>query len=160
MDVGLPVNPAIDVGQIEGGFIQGLGWCILEELKWGDAAHPWARPGHLITRGPGAYKIPTADDIPRELNVTLLRNAPNPRAVHSSKAVGEPPFFLASSVFFAAKDAVYATRPSDAREHISLDLPATPERLRMACGDTLIDKVRKKDTTTTIPTPSGVRLSA
>ena len=158
MDVGLPVNPAIDVGQIEGGFIQGLGWCVLEELKWGDAAHPWARPGHLITRGPGAYKIPTADDIPRELNVTLLRNAPNPRAVHSSKAVGEPPFFLASSVFFAAKDAVYATRPADARELVSLDLPATPERLRMACGDSLIDKVRQNDDTTA-PIPS-VRLSA
>jgi len=139
MDVGLPINPAIDVGQIEGGYMQGLGWCLLEELKWGDLAHPWARPGHLITRGPGAYKIPTADDIPREFNVTLLRDAPNPCVIHSSKAVGEPPFFLAASAFFAVKDAVYAARAdSEKGDVIPLDLPATPERVRLACGDEIL----------------------
>lgn len=139
MDVGLPVNPAIDVGQIEGGFVQGLGWCLLEELKWGDCVHPWARSGHLITRGPGAYKIPTADDIPRKFNVTLLRNSPNPRAIHSSKAIGEPPFFLAASAFFATKDAIYAAREDSGHKNvIPLDLPATPERVRLSCGDNVL----------------------
>ena len=146
MDVGLPINPAIDVGQIEGGFVQGLGWCLLEELKWGDSAHPWARPGHLITRGPGSYKIPTADDIPREMNVTILRDSENPRAVHSSKAIGEPPFFLAASAFFAVKDAVHAARQEFGKsgDKFTIDLPATPERVRLACGDTILSQIDKK----------------
>mmetsp|Transcript_13301 Transcript_13301/g.37579 ORF Transcript_13301/g.37579 Transcript_13301/m.37579 type:complete len:320 (-) Transcript_13301:327-1286(-) len=136
MDVGKPLNPAVDIGQIEGGFVQGMGWLCLEELVWGDKQHPWVRPGHLFTKGPGTYKIPTANDIPLDLNVTLLRNAPNPHAVHSSKAIGEPPFHLANSVFFALKDAVYAAR-RDAGEQgwFQLHAPCTPERLRMAATD-------------------------
>ena len=93
MDVGDSINPAIDVGQVEGGFVQGLGWLTLEELKIGDASRPWITPGALFTAGPGTYKIPAADDAPQEFNVTLLRDAPNPRAVASSKAVGEPPSY-------------------------------------------------------------------
>jgi xanthine dehydrogenase/oxidase len=110
MDLGHSLNPAIDVGQIEGGFVQGLGWVALEELKWGDKAHPWVRPGHLFTQGPGTYKIPTCNDVPIDFRVMLLKDAPNPKAVHSSKAVGEPPLFLASAALFAIKDAILAAR--------------------------------------------------
>ncbi|KAI3838046.1 hypothetical protein MKW98_008997 [Papaver atlanticum] len=100
MDLGHSINPAIDIGQIEGAFVQGLGWVALEELKWGDADHKWIPPGHLYTCGPGTYKLPSVNDIPLNFNVSLLKDAPNPKAIHSSKAVGEPPFFLATSVFF------------------------------------------------------------
>ncbi|KAK1267046.1 Xanthine dehydrogenase 1 [Acorus gramineus] len=136
LDLGHSLNPAIDVGQIEGAFIQGLGWFALEELKWGDAEHKWIRPGSLYTCGPGTYKIPSLNDIPLRFNVSLLKGVPNPKAIHSSKAVGEPPLFLASSVFFAIKDAIIAAR-SDAGYDgwFPLDNPATPERIRMACAD-------------------------
>uniref|UniRef100_A0A383W3H7 xanthine dehydrogenase n=1 Tax=Tetradesmus obliquus TaxID=3088 RepID=A0A383W3H7_TETOB len=138
MDVGNPINPAIDIGQIEGGFVQGMGWLCLEEMVWGDKAHPWVRPGHLFTKGPGTYKIPTANDVPIDFRVKLLTNTPNPRAVHSSKAVGEPPFHLGSSAFFALKDAVYAARDAAGLSGwFQLDAPATPEKLRLACGDEL-----------------------
>eukprot|EP00775_Hariotina_reticulata_P012370 gene12370-12505_t len=136
MDVGNPINPAIDIGQVEGGFVQGMGWLCLEEMIWGDKAHAWVRPGHLFTKGPGTYKIPTANDVPIDFRVTLLQNTPNPRAVHSSKAVGEPPFHLGAAVFFALKDAVYAARAAAGHTGwFNLDAPATPERLRMACAD-------------------------
>ncbi|KAH7315284.1 hypothetical protein KP509_21G042700 [Ceratopteris richardii] len=136
MDLGRSLNPAIDVGQIEGAFIQGLGWAVLEEVKWGDKEHLWVKPGHLFTQGPGTYKLPTANDIPVEFYVSLLKDAPNIRAIHSSKAVGEPPLFLASSVFFAIKDAIMSAR-TDHGHHgfFVLDSPATPERIRMACAD-------------------------
>lgn len=136
LDLGYSLNPAIDVGQIEGAFIQGLGWFALEELKWGDAAHKWIPPGFLYTCGPGNYKIPSLNDIPLKFNVSLLKGAPNVKAIHSSKAVGEPPFFLASSVFFAIKDAITATREEAGyKGWFPLDNPATPERIRMACTD-------------------------
>ncbi|KAJ0960491.1 hypothetical protein J5N97_001650 [Dioscorea zingiberensis] len=136
MDLGHSLNPAIDIGQIEGAFIQGLGWIALEELKWGDSNHKWIRPGNLYTCGPGTYKIPSANDIPTNFKVSLLKGAPNPKAIHSSKAVGEPPFFLAASVFFAIKDAIIAARAEEnLSEWFPLDNPATPERIRMACVD-------------------------
>ncbi|RVW32782.1 Xanthine dehydrogenase 1 [Vitis vinifera] len=109
LDLGHSINPAIDVGQIEGAFVQGLGWVALEELKWGDAAQQWIPPGCLYTCGPGSYKIPSINDVPLNL-MFHSEGAPNPKAIHSSKAVGEPPFFLASSVFFAIKDAIVAAR--------------------------------------------------
>jgi xanthine dehydrogenase/oxidase len=146
MDVGNPINPAIDIGQIEGGFVQGMGWLCLEEMIWGDKAHPWVRPGHLFTKGPGTYKIPTANDIPVDFRVTLLQNTPNPRAVHSSKAVGEPPFHLGAAVYFALKDAVYAAREAaGVQGWFDLDAPATPEKLRMACFDELTAMYAPKD---------------
>ncbi|BBM98107.1 xanthine dehydrogenase/oxidase [Marchantia polymorpha subsp. ruderalis] len=136
MDLGTPINPAIDVGQVEGGFVQGLGWVALEELKWGDADHSWLRPGHLFTKGPGTYKIPTCNDIPVDFRVTLLKDVPNKKAVHSSKAVGEPPFFLASAALFAIKDAILAARQDSGLDGwFVLDSPATPERIRLACSD-------------------------
>nr|XP_034607198.1 xanthine dehydrogenase-like isoform X4 [Setaria viridis] len=141
MDLGFSINPAIDIGQIEGAFIQGLGWVALEEIKWGDDNHKWIPPGHLFTCGPGSYKIPSVNDIPLNFKVSLLKGVPNPKAIHSSKAVGEPPFFLGSSVFFAIKDAILAARAEEG--HIGwfpLDNPATPERIRMACVDSITKK--------------------
>ncbi|TYH53959.1 hypothetical protein ES332_D09G135900v1 [Gossypium tomentosum] len=136
MDLGYSLNPAIDVGQVEGAFIQGLGWVALEELKWGDAAHKWIPPGCLYTCGPGSYKIPSLNDVPFKFNVSLLKGNPNVKAIHSSKAVGEPPFFMASSVFFAIKDAILAARAETGHTGwFPLDNPATPERIRMACLD-------------------------
>ncbi|KAG9449498.1 hypothetical protein H6P81_009463 [Aristolochia fimbriata] len=140
LDLGHSLNPAIDIGQIEGAFIQGLGWVALEELKWGDPAHKWMKPGNLYTCGPGTYKLPSVNDIPLRFNVSLLKGVPNVKAIHSSKAVGEPPFFLASAVFFAIKDAISAAR-ADAgyMEWFPLDNPATPERIRMACLDDITE---------------------
>ncbi|XP_047317867.1 xanthine dehydrogenase 1-like [Impatiens glandulifera] len=146
MDLGHSINPAIDVGQIEGAFIQGLGWVALEELKWGDPAHKWISPGALYTCGPGSYKIPSLNDVPFKFSVSLLKRAPNPKAVHSSKAVGEPPFFLASAVFFAIKDAIIAAREETGHHGwFPLDNPATPERIRMACLDQFITQFVKPD---------------
>lgn len=142
MDVGNSINPAIDVGQIEGAFMQGMGLFTIEELVWGDSAHPWVRPGQLFTRGPGAYKIPSADDIPVDFRVHLLKNSPNPRAVQSSKAIGEPPLFFGACVFFAIKNAITAARADKGLSgHFHLDSPATAERIRMACADELTRRV-------------------
>ncbi|KAJ4844013.1 hypothetical protein Tsubulata_010790 [Turnera subulata] len=133
LDLGHSLNPAID---IEGAFTQGLGWVALEELKRGDAAHKWIRPGSLYTCGPGTYKIPSINDVPFRFNVSLLKGHPNVKGLHSSKGVGEPPFFLASAVFFAIKDAIIAARAEVGHhEWFPLDNPATPERIRMACLD-------------------------
>lgn len=146
MDLGYSLNPAIDIGQVEGGYVQGIGWVILEELKWGDPAHPWVRPGHLFTQGPGTYKIPTVNDIPIDFRVSLLKDAPNTKAVHSSKAVGEPPLFLAASAFFAIKDAIAAARRDAGHPgYFVLDTPATPERIRMACADEFTKPFAKPD---------------
>ncbi|CAI7828132.1 unnamed protein product [Closterium sp. NIES-54] len=140
MDVGRSLNPAIDIGQIEGAFVQGMGWSVIEESKWGDSAHPWVAPGSLFTCGPGTYKIPAASDIPTDFRVTLLADSPNPHAVLSSKAVGEPPFFLGSSVMWAIKDAIYAARKDAGHTgFFRLDSPATPERIRLACADQLTE---------------------
>lgn len=149
MDVGDSLNPAIDVGQIEGAFMQGMGWLMLEEVKFSDEAHAWAgKPGRCLTTGPGAYKIPSANDLPLDFRVTLLRggstDSSERRAVFSSKAVGEPPFLLALSVFFAAKEAVAAARADTGvagEGPFQLDSPATPERLRLAVADEICASV-------------------
>nr|XP_060610128.1 xanthine dehydrogenase/oxidase [Anolis sagrei ordinatus] len=129
MDVGTSLNPAIDIGQIEGAFVQGVGLFTLEELRY-------SPEGNLYTRGPGMYKIPAFGDIPTEFHVSLLRDCPNSKAIYSSKAVGEPPLFLSASVFYAIKDAIIAARQeSGLKEPFRLDSPATPERIRNACVD-------------------------
>ncbi|XP_054650388.1 xanthine dehydrogenase/oxidase [Dunckerocampus dactyliophorus] len=129
MDVGVSLNPAIDIGQVEGAFMQGLGLFTLEELHY-------SPQGVLLTRGPGSYKIPAFGDIPTRLTVSLLRDAPNDKAIFASKAVGEPPLFLASSVFFAIKDAISAARAeSGITGPFRLDSPASAERIRNACSD-------------------------
>jgi hypothetical protein len=113
MDLGESLNPAIDIGQVEGAFTQGYGMFMMEQL-----IH--SPEGNLLTRGPGAYKIPGFGDIPSEFNVSLLRGSSNPRAVFSSKAVGEPPLFLAASVYYAAKEAVRASRLHRLTSHTKL----------------------------------------
>ncbi|XP_066551006.1 xanthine dehydrogenase/oxidase [Amia ocellicauda] len=129
MDVGISLNPAIDIGQVEGAFMQGVGLFTLEELRY-------SPEGVLYTRGPGMYKIPGFGDIPTKLRVSLLRDAPNAKAIYSSKAVGEPPLFLAASVFYAIKDAIAAARAeSGLTGPFPLDSPASPDRVRNACVD-------------------------
>ena len=120
-DVGKSLNPAIDLGQVEGGFVQGMGWLTMEELWWDPA-------GRLMTHAPSTYKIPVASDVPADLRVKLLESGRN-RAdvVHRSKAVGEPPLMLGMSVFYAIKDAVASV--ADYRLSPRLDAPATAERI-------------------------------
>ncbi|AZO81389.1 MULTISPECIES: xanthine dehydrogenase molybdopterin binding subunit [unclassified Bosea (in: a-proteobacteria)] len=128
-DCGNSLNPAIDKGQIEGGFIQGMGWLTTEELVWDEK-------GRLKTHAPSTYKIPVASDRPRIFNVALLENAPNrEHTIHRSKAVGEPPLMLAISVLHALSDAVASV--GDHRFCPQLDAPATPERVLDA-----VDRVR------------------
>lgn len=115
-DVGRSLNPAIDIGQIEGGFIQGMGWLTSEELVWN-------RDGLLATHAPSTYKIPTANDCPAIFNVALYGEANATDSIHRSKAVGEPPLLLAFSVFLAIRDAVAACGAADPQ----LRAPATPE---------------------------------
>jgi xanthine dehydrogenase/oxidase len=145
MDVGRSLNPALDIGQIEGAFVQGMGWCTMEEVVrgGGHGAHQWLRPGQMHTLGPGAYKIPGLTDIPAQFSVRVLDGVRNERdTIHSSKAVGEPPLFLASSVFFAIRHAVASAR-ADAGlgGWFELDSPATVERIRTACPDFITDQV-------------------
>ncbi|MBE7419416.1 MAG: xanthine dehydrogenase molybdopterin binding subunit [Ideonella sp.] len=118
-DVGRSLNPAIDLGQIEGAFIQGMGWLTTEELKW----HPSS--GLLMTHAPSTYKIPTANDCPPVFNVELFEADNVADSVHRSKAVGEPPLLLPFSVFFAIRDAVSAV--GGHRADPPLRAPATAE---------------------------------
>ncbi|XP_065173530.1 xanthine dehydrogenase-like [Atheta coriaria] len=135
MDLGASLNPAIDIGQVEGAFMQGYGLFVLEEMLY-------SPEGTVMTRGPGAYKIPGFSDIPTEFNVSLLKGSSNPRAVYSSKAVGEPPLFLASSVLFAIREAIIAARKEqNIQESFQLDAPATAEKIRMFCVDNIIKKI-------------------
>jgi xanthine dehydrogenase/oxidase len=138
MDLGKSVNPAIDIGQIEGAYVQGSGWCTTEELVWGDTQHKWVRPGQLFTRGPGTYKIPSFNDTPLDFRVHLS-DTETQFSVHSSKAVGEPPLFLGGCTFFALQHAVMAARKEHCKESgdnfYQLHHPATSERIRMACTD-------------------------
>ncbi len=123
-DCGQSLNPAIDIGQIEGGFIQGMGWLTTEELCWDDR-------GRLTTHAPSTYKIPAAGDTPTDFRVRIADWSRNPAAtVRRSKAVGEPPLMLAISVFHALKDAVASVAPGPGS--VPLDAPATPERVFMA----------------------------
>ncbi|HOX69672.1 MAG TPA: molybdopterin-dependent oxidoreductase, partial [Burkholderiaceae bacterium] len=128
-DVGTSLNPAIDIGQIKGGFIQGMGWLTTEELVW-HPADGSAQAGRLMTHAPSTYKIPTANDCPAVLDVRLY-DAPNPAdTIHRSKAVGEPPLLLSFSVFFAIRDAVSAA--GGHRIEPPLNAPATPEAILRA----------------------------
>ena len=178
MDVGDTLNPYIDIGQVEGSFMQGLGWLTMEELVYHDPPHQGdttttsqARPrpsqpvGALTNPSPHTYKIPSSRDVPIDFRVELLHGAPNPYAVHGSKAVGEPPFFLPAAAYFAIKEAIRSVEPrgapianTDAARPVSsevaegppaavasmghlpppvnpLDAPLTAEKIRMACHD-------------------------
>jgi xanthine dehydrogenase large subunit len=122
-DVGRSLNPAIDLGQIEGGFVQGMGWLTTEELVFD-------RHGRLSTHAPSTYKIPCASDVPADFRVNLFASAGNPaNTIYRSKAVGEPPLMLALSVFSAITDAIASLRPG---KMPPLDAPATPEAIMKA----------------------------
>jgi len=123
-DAGKSLNPAIDIGQIEGAFIQGMGWLTCEELVW----HP--KTGALLTHAPSTYKIPTANDAPGVFNTRLFDNGNVEDSIHRSKAVGEPPLLLPFSVFFAIRDAVSAA--GGHRRDPALSAPATPESILRA----------------------------
>lgn len=128
-DAGRSINPALDIGQIEGGFIQGMGWLTSEELWWRPDG---PQAGRLMSHAPSTYKIPTATDLPDVFNVRLFDNANVEDSIHRSKAVGEPPFMLALSVFMALRDAVAAALP--AGQSPRLEAPATPEAVLRALG--------------------------
>jgi xanthine dehydrogenase large subunit len=123
-DVGHSLNREIDIGQIEGGFVQGMGWLTTEELVWGEQ-------GKLLTHAPSTYKIPTIGDVPAHLKVDLWHEANPEDNVGGSKAVGEPPFMLAISVWEALRDAVAQAR---GEATVVMDSPATPERILRALG--------------------------
>ena len=123
-DVGRSLNPAIDIGQIEGGFVQGMGWLTTEELVY-DAE------GRLLTHAPSTYKIPVASDVPDDFRVALFENENQEATIYRSKAVGEPPLMLATSVFAAIADAVHSLNPG---RPVLLDAPATPESILKAVG--------------------------
>ncbi|HYN58082.1 MAG TPA: xanthine dehydrogenase molybdopterin binding subunit, partial [Rubrivivax sp.] len=123
-DAGKSMNPAIDIGQIEGAFIQGMGWLTCEELVW----HP--KTGALLTHAPSTYKIPTANDAPAIFNTKLFDNGNVEDSIHRSKAVGEPPLLLPFSVFFAIRDAVAAAGGKN--DDPALSAPATPEAILRA----------------------------
>jgi xanthine dehydrogenase large subunit len=123
-DAGQSLNPAIDLGQVEGGFVQGMGWLTTEELWWDDQ-------GHLRTHAPSTYKIPACGDVPAAFNVKLYAAGRNREdVIYRSKAVGEPPLMLGIAVFQALRDAIAAC--GDGWAAGRLDSPATPERVLMA----------------------------
>lgn len=123
-DVGTSLVPAIDIGQIEGAFIQGIGWLTDEEVLYGP-------DGRCRTVGPSTYKVPTIGDVPTDFRVRMLERAPQPGVIGGSKAVGEPPFMLAISVLSALKDAIRTYGDKE----VSLAIPATPEAILRAVLD-------------------------
>uniref|UniRef100_A0A2K5I672 FAD-binding PCMH-type domain-containing protein n=1 Tax=Colobus angolensis palliatus TaxID=336983 RepID=A0A2K5I672_COLAP len=147
MDAAFSINPALDIGQIEGAFIQGIGFYTIEELKY-------SPEGVLYSRSPDDYKIPTITEIPEEFYVTLVRSQ-NPVAIYSSKGLGEAGMFWGSSVLFAIYDAVAA-----APKTFVLSSPAAPEMIRMTCVDQFTDMIREipRDDPSTF-TPWSIRVS-
>ncbi|MCX4160248.1 MULTISPECIES: xanthine dehydrogenase molybdopterin binding subunit [Paraburkholderia] len=124
-DVGASLNPALDVGQVEGGFVQGMGWLTTEELWWNAG-------GKLMTHAPSTYKIPTVNDTPPDFRVRLFKNRNAEDSIHRSKAVGEPPLLLPFSVFFAVRDAVASV--ADYAVNPPLNAPATAAEILRAVG--------------------------
>jgi xanthine dehydrogenase large subunit len=123
-DVGKSLNPAIDMGQIEGGFVQGMGWLTMEELWWNDK-------GKLMTHAPSTYKIPVASDVPPVFNVKIYESGINAEdSIYRSKAVGEPPLMLGISTFHAIRDAIASV--ADYQLSPRLDSPATAEEILMS----------------------------
>ena len=121
-DVGRSLNPAVDIGQIEGGFVQGMGWLTTEELVF-------HKDGRLLSHAPSTYKIPCASDAPEHFKIMLWDGANREDTIYRSKAVGEPPLMLAISVFAAIADAIHSINPSAT---VPLDAPATPEAILRA----------------------------
>lgn len=157
MDVGRSINPAIDYGQIQGAFVQGMGLFTMEESLW---LRNGPQAGNLFTRGPGAYKIPGFRDVPQVFNVSLLKGVEwkDLRTIQRSRGVGEPPLFMGSAVFFAVRDALKAARSmygvqartvadgedveAEGDGLLRLESPATTERIRLACVDPIMQRAR------------------
>jgi xanthine dehydrogenase large subunit len=129
-DVGDSLSPMIDIGQVEGGFVQGAGWLTLEDLRWDTGDGP--NRGRLLTQAASTYKLPSFSEMPQEFNVTLLEHATEEGAVYGSKAVGEPPLMLAFSVREALRQAAAEFGPAGARTGVELASPATPEAVYWA----------------------------
>ncbi|RKT03334.1 xanthine dehydrogenase molybdenum binding subunit apoprotein [Streptomyces sp. 3211.6] len=127
-DVGDSLSPMIDIGQVEGGFVQGAGWLTLEDMRWDTGDGP--NRGRLLTQAASTYKLPSFSETPEEFNVTLLQNATEEGAVYGSKAVGEPPLMLAFSVREALRQAAAAFGPAGVS--VELASPATPEAVYWA----------------------------
>ncbi|XP_073663519.1 aldehyde oxidase isoform X3 [Tursiops truncatus] len=145
MDVGCSINPALDVGQIEGAFIQGVGLYTIEELNY-------SPQGVLYTRGPNQYKIPAICDVPTELQVSLLPPSQNSNTLYSSKGLGESGIFLGCSVFFAIRDAVSAARQERGLfGPLKLNSPLTPEKIRMACEDKFTKMIPRDEPGSYVP---------
>ena len=123
-DAGKSINPAIDKGQIEGAYVQGMGWLTMEECIWD-------KKGKLLTHGPSTYKIPVAGDVPEHLKISFFDNYNVKPTPFQSKAMGEPPLMLALSSYFALRDAVSASANHQTVVH--MNAPATPERILLAC---------------------------
>ncbi len=139
-DAGQSINPAVDLGQIEGAYIQGMGWLTMEECVWdlkgkktedGKGNVQFSGRGKLLTHGPSTYKIPVASDVPEHFKVSFFDGQNVKPTPFRSKAVGEPPLMLALSAYFALRDAVSAS--ADHKVRVDLTAPATPERILMAC---------------------------
>lgn len=157
MDVGRSISPAIDYGQIQGAFVQGMGLFTMEESLWYGRGAGAEQHGVLATRGPGAYKIPGFRDVPQVFNVNLLKGVEwkELRTIQRSRGVGEPPLFLGSSVFFAIRDALKSARADygvvakkfvdedgEDDQLLRLESPATTERIRLACKDPIVERAR------------------
>ncbi|XP_021526377.2 aldehyde oxidase isoform X1 [Aotus nancymaae] len=145
MDVGRSINPALDIGQIEGAFIQGMGLYTIEELNY-------SPQGVLHTRGPDQYKIPAICDMPTQLHISLLPPSQNSNTLYSSKGLGESGVFLGCSVFFAIHDAVSAARQERGlRGPLRLNSPLTPEKIRMACEDKFTKMIPRDEPGSYVP---------
>jgi xanthine dehydrogenase large subunit len=137
-DVGDSLSPIVDLGQVEGGFVQGAGWLTLEDLRWDESDGPGR--GRLLTQSASTYKLPSFSEMPEVFNVDFYEKATEDGVVYGSKAVGEPPLMLAFSVREALREAVAAFGP--AGHSVDLASPATPEAVfwaveaaRVAAGD-------------------------
>ena len=126
-DAGQAINPAIELGQIEGGFLQGAGWLTMEEVKW-------KTNGQIVTHSPSTYKIPAVNDMPKNFNVEIFKEGKNKEnVVNKSKTTGEPPLMNAMSVFFAIKDAISSVGNYDITP--TINAPATPEKILMSINN-------------------------
>jgi len=125
-DHGRAINPAIEKGQIEGGFVQGAGWLTIEEVNW-------KSNGELTTHSPSTYKIPAVNDMPEKFIVKIYKNINKENVVNKSKTTGEPPLMLAMSVFFAIKDAIASVGNYEIMPE--LNAPATPEAILLSIND-------------------------
>ena len=125
-DHGRAINPAIEKGQIEGGFVQGAGWLTIEEVNW-------KSNGELVTHSPSTYKIPAVSDMPEKFNIKIFKNINKENVVNKSKTTGEPPLMLGMSVFFAIKDAIASV--GNYKIVPNLNAPATPEAILLSIND-------------------------